>query len=416
MTYRLFLILTCLFGNFTLLAANSTKRDSTTYYYSSVEFVETPLSYFKGSIPLSREVALTRNHYRFVYDDQHRLKSLAFYNGERPRAPNHTANLFTLAHRLAFTYTDTTETIAFFNTSGKPIGVLGGCFQFVYQLNELGFRESLHFADAAGQRMENSWNIYRYEWQYASDGTVIEDRFDREGKPVSIRPGFKFYRLRLHFNPAGHIALMQQIDPEGNLVENASGAAQDQITTNAAGSFLEWQVLDKNNELERGNGPDIAIGRQTFNEYGYEIRLESRDENNQLIFSHYGICISETDFDPWGNMRERRFYDADGQPTLHGNAGYHRLRLHWDATGNLRESMAYFDVSGRPTLHRERGFHRATYQYDSDNKLTQVQYFDTEGELVNRRDNGVAYIRYKYSRVGELNRTIQYTKDGTEIK
>ena len=66
---------------------------------------------------------------------------------------------------------------------------------------------------------------------------------------------------------------MQQINDQGALIENSTGAAQDQITTNAAGNFLQWTVLDKDGALEKGNGPNVAIGIQSFNEYGYEIEL-----------------------------------------------------------------------------------------------------------------------------------------------
>ncbi len=207
-------------------------------YYSTIEFVETPLSYIKGSMPLKKDVALQRNHYRFSYDSQNTLVSIAFYNGSVPKNPNHTANLFTLAHRMEFTYQSYSEKVTFYGSNGKQISVLGNCSEFILNLNKLWFRESLHFLDASSNRVENSWDIFEYKWEYLNDGTVVEDRFNKQGKQVSIRPGFEFYRLKLYFNTRGHIALMQNIDNEGNLVENDSGASQDKITTNAYGNFF----------------------------------------------------------------------------------------------------------------------------------------------------------------------------------
>lgn len=392
------------------------KQEGAVYYFSSVAFVETPLSCFKGSVPLSKEIALTRNHYRFTYDHKKRLSIIEFFNGNTPRKPNHTANLFTLAHRLEFSYQDTTETISFFNTKGKPISLMGGCYQFVYELNALGFRESLFFENEQGRRIENGWNIHHYQWVYEGGGSVIETRFNEAGEQVAIRPGFEFYRLRLFFNPYGHIALMQNIDEAGNLIENASGAAQDMITTNAAGNFLQWQVLDKNGQLEKGNGPDVAIGIQAFNEYGYEIGLEHRDENNQLMFNNYGICKSETEFDDWGNISSRRFYDESGAPALHEKAGYFQLNLHWDATGNYRDRMEYFDIQGNPTVHRGRGYHMVKYTYDNQKHLIQTSYHDTDGQLVNRKDNGIAYIKYEYDINDELSQSIRYSAAHHVIK
>ncbi len=303
-------------------------------------------------MPLKSDVAFRRNHYRFSYDITNRLVSIAFYNGSTPKNPNHTANLFTLAHRMEFSYEDSKEEVTFFNLKGRQIDVLGNSSQFVYKLNQLGFRESLHFLDSSGNRVENSWNIFEYKWEYLSDGTVIEDRFDKNGKSVSIRPGFEFYRLKLYFNNAGHIALMQNIDDHGNLVENNSGASQDKITTNANGNFLQWQVLENQHQLEKGNGPDVAIGIQKFNEFGYESELEHRDENNNLIYSAYGICRSKTQFDKYGNISERSFYNKVNEPSNHKSAGYHKLKMVWDKFGNDRELLSYFVSVRRTTPHQ----------------------------------------------------------------
>jgi len=383
-------------------------------YYSTIEFVETPLSYIKGSVPLKEDVALQRNHYRFSYNSQNKLFSIAFYNGATPKNPNHTANLFTLTHRMEFSYTDSSEKVTFFNTSGKQISVLGDCMEFIFKLNKLGFRESLHFLDTIGNRVENSWNIFEYKWEYLNNGTVLEDRFNKQGKQVSIRPGFKFYKLKLYFNTLGHITLMQNIDKDANLVENTSGASQDKITTNANGNFLQWQVLDNKDKLEKGNGPDVAIGIQKFNEFGYESELEHRDENNQPMYSAYGICISKTVFDKFGNISERAFYNEARKPSNHKNAGYHKLKMKWDEFGNCREFLSYFDVNDKPTNHVTRGYHSVKYHYDRNKNLIKIDYLDMNGQLVNRKDNGIAYITYQYNN-GERTGMSRFDKDGKKL-
>ena len=271
------------------------------FYFSTVKFVETPLSYLEGSVPLSKEVAMQRNHYRFTYNAQMQLQRIEFYNGNTPREPNHTANHFMLAHRTEIKYEPNKEIISFFESKGNPKAVLGDCYSMVYQLNDIGYREKLIFEDQNGQRIENSWNIYEYRWTYQADGSVIEDRLNKAKEQVRIRPSFEFYRLRLYFDHKGHIALMQNIDRKGKLIENSTGAAQDKITTTAQGNLLSWEVLDKNDQAEKGNGPDVATGIQTINEWGYETGLKQFDENKQLIYNKYGICQSKTSFNHFGN-------------------------------------------------------------------------------------------------------------------
>ena len=383
-------------------------------YYSTIEFVETPLSYLKGSVPLKKNVALSRNHYRFSYDSQNRLISIAFYNGTTSKNPDHTANLFTLAHRMKFSYQENVEKVTFFDTKGKQTNVLGSCSQFVFKLNKLGFRESLHFLDTNGNRVENSWNIFEYKWEYLNDGAVLEDRFNKQGKQVSIRPGFEFYKLKLYFNTLGHITLMQNVDKDGNLIENTSGASQDKITTNASGNFLQWQVLDNKHKLEKGNGPDVAIGIQKFNNFGYESELEHRDENNHPMYSAYGICISKTEFDRFGNISERAFYNEMNKPSNHKSAGYHKLKIKWDKFGNSRELLSYFDINDKPTNHVTRGYHAVKYHYHRNKNLIRIDYLDVNGQLVNRKDNGIAYMTYQYNN-GEEASTSKFDKNGKKL-
>lgn len=389
--------------------------DRYVFYYSTVEFVETPLSPLKGSVPLKMDEAMKRNHYRFSYNEKHQLVSVSFYNGNLPKDPNHTANLFTLSHLMSFDYGLDSETISFFNTKGEPTEVLGDCRNFVYTYNDLGFRNGLYFLDKEGKRLTNSWGIYEYKWQYLNDGSVVENRYDEEGNQVSIRPGFEFHRLRLFFNPAGHIALMQNIDEHGNLVENSSGASQDRITTNSMGNFLEWNVLNNKNELEKGNGPDVAIGKQEFNEFGYEVALEHRDEKGEVISSNYGIFQSKTKFDQYGNIQERTFYNSDGEPAKHNEAGYHKLVMTWDKLGNKRKSLQYFDEFGVPSLHKTRGYHSVIYDYDDQGRISKISYLSTTNKLINRKDNGRAYSIYKYDKIGNGEQISHFDTSNKEV-
>lgn len=415
---KLFLlfIMSTLFSITDSFSSSENNNDLPIFYYSTVEFVETPLSPIKGSIPLRKEEAMIRNHYRFAYNEKQQLVSVSFFNGKTEREPNHTANLFTLAHRMEFNYDNGTETVTYYDVNQRPIRVLGNCSSFVYTANNLGFRDRLYFLGQEGHRVVNGWGIYEYQWEYQADGSVIENRFDQAGNPVAIRPGFEFHRLRLYFNPSGHIALMQNIDIDGNLVENTSGASQDRITTNAQGNFLEWNVLNNRNELEKGNGPDVAIGKQAFNKYGYEVRLEHQDENGKTIASDYGIVESKTTFDKFGNLQERSFYNEKGSPDVHKIANYHKLVIEWDETGNRRKSLHYFDVSNDPCIHQTRGYHEARYTYDSKQRLIKLSYHNLSGALMNRKDNGRAYSTFSYHENMEDGKVKHFNKVNQQLK
>lgn len=381
-----------------------------TEYYSTIRFVETPLSSIEGSIPLTQSEALKRHHYQFKYTDRNRLSSIEFYNGNVNKTPNNTASLFTLSHRMEFSISGNTEIISFFGTDENPTLVLGQVAFFEYELNEHGQRKALYFKDPEGNRIENSWGIFRYTWEYDRNGYVIEDRFNKQNERVSIRPGFKFYLLKLFFGPKGSIRLMQNIDHAGNLVENESGAAQDLITVNAEGNFIKWEVLDKDGNLEKGNGPNVAIGLQTFDSYGYETSLEHFDEYGNTIFNSYGFAKSQTTYDSYGNLAERKFIGLEGTPAPHQIAGYTHLKIDYDPSGNYRTRLAYYDEQMNLILHKTRGYAIVKYSYDNQRQLIQIKYLNTQNELVNRLDNGVAYIEYSYDSKQMLTDVLSYDK------
>ena len=243
---------------------------------------------------------------------------------------------------------------------------------------------------------------------------MIEDRFDTNGKQVSIRPSFEFYRLKLYFNNAGHITLMQNIDESGNLVENNSEVSQDKITTNSRGNFLQWEVLNNQHQLEKGNGPNVAIGIQKFNEFGYESELEHRDENNNPIYNTYGICRGKTQFDKYGNISERYFYNEINKPSNHKIAGYHKLKIIWDELGNNRELLSYYDLNDKPTTHKTRGYHSVKYDYDRNKNLIKISFLDVNFQLVNRKDSGISYITYHYNNRERTN-TLRFDKEGRKL-
>ena len=178
---------------------------------------------------------------------------------------------------------------------------------------------------------------------------------------------------------------------------------------------MQWQVLNNQHQLEKGNRPDVAVGLQKFNEFGYEIGLQYQDENNQPIYSAYGICRSKTKFDKYGNISERAFYNEANEPSVHKEAGYHKLIIEWDESGNHMKSLSYYGVDGTPSTHKTRGYHVATYAYNGNNDLIKISYLNTSHALVNRKDNGISYFSYQYDSEGKLTGVLRFDKEGKKL-
>lgn len=370
--------------------------------FSTLAFRESPYADFAGVVPLTAEQAAARNHYRFVYDQEGRIREISFRLGTRLRTPNHTANYFFRSSIVRIAYRDHEEVRRFFDHRELPVTVLGEVFEERYDLDDRGRRRELRFVDVHGEPVESAWGMASYHWRTEPDGTVVEWRKALDGKPVSMRPGLAFGVLGLHYDARGQIALMQNLDRNGALLDNATGVSQDRLSFDASGRFLGWAVLDAAGRPRRGNGPDVARGVVTPDRWGYESEIRFEDERGEAIRNGYGWGGSRTAYDRYGNWRSRAFVDADGSPMNVERLGYHRYDFEWDASGLLMLSMRYVDVEGRPVAHRERGYAVVRHDHDRQGNRIASRFLRVDGTPVDRIDSGVASIDRTFDERGRL--------------
>ena len=138
-------------------------------YYSTIPLRESPYPDFKGIVRLSEGEALSRNHYRFEYDDTFRLKNVSFLLGNTLRKPNHTANYFFTTPLQKFEYKDRKEIRTFYDRFENQT-TQRGVYREVYTINHLGKKTGLHLEDKEGNKIENAWGISDYKWEHHHDG------------------------------------------------------------------------------------------------------------------------------------------------------------------------------------------------------------------------------------------------------
>jgi YD repeat-containing protein len=389
-------------------------KASFTEYYSTLPFRESPFADLRGIHPLTAEQAAARNHFRFEYDGLGRPIRISFRLGEVLRELNHASNFFFASSRMDIEYGQGEERRRFFDRHGNPVSVQGA-YRQRFELDDMGYREALHFEDAAGQSVQNDWGIARYHWRIRPDGTVIEHREDLAGEPVAMRPNLPFYELHLHYGPGGWLALMQNFGLDGVLVDNALHAAQDKLEYEADGDMRAWNVLDRNHRPVRGNSPHVARGVGEYDRWGYDVGSRYEDEKGEPIRSAYGWGRGTVRHDRFGNMIERRTGDEHGNPGINELLGYAGYRLGWDESGLNRLSLEYFGVDGEPVVHRQRGYHVVRSSYDDRGNRIRNAYFDTAGQAVNRIDTGFASIAYRYDERNRLVETRYFDRRGAPV-
>ncbi len=380
-----------------------------TEYYSIIPLRESPYPFFQGILRLSKNEAMTRNHYRFTYDNLFRLESISFWAGDKLRKSNHTANYFFTAPMQKIEYADKKEIITYYNRFGNQTRQRG-VHKSVYSLDKNGRRIALHYEDNKGVIIENSWGISNYKWNHQDDGSVIESRYDLKGKLKSLRPQFDFFRIRLYYEQNGLLALMQNIDEKGVLVENNSGVAQDKLHFDNEGRWLGWTVLNAKNQIHKGNGPNVAKGINIPDQYGYETSIRYEDVDGSSIINSHGFWGGKRFYDNYGNYKITQFIDSLGNPRINEQTGYCYAVYTWDDKGINLLKYELLDINKQPILHKKRGYAKTEYEYNEFDQTTRISYFGKNGEKINRKDNGVSYIIRNYNKNYTRKNSINYSK------
>jgi len=371
-------------------------------YFATLPFRETPFAPQRGIHPMTAEMAANRNHYRFDYDGCGRVTWIRFRLGETVRDLNDTANYYHHAPQVEVQYRDGKEIRRFFDRHGNGIRSDGDVFTEVYTLDEHGYPERLDFFDEDGQPAANSWGVVRYEWLRREDGVVVETRHAADGSLLPLRPGLPFYTVHFHYGADGWLAVMRNVDAEGNPVVNELNAAQDRLEYTAAGDLLSWNVLDAEGRPAEGNGPAVAHGIIERDAYGYESVERYADASGAAMHSVYGFGYTRASYDRFGNRIERANYTLDGTQLQARDVGYAGYRMEFDPTGLMRTSLELFDETGAPVARADQGWARTEFDHDADGNVIEIRYLDTDGAVIARHDTGYARVLKTYDGRGRL--------------
>lgn len=359
-------------------------------------FRETPFADLRGIYPISAEQSVNYKHYRFVYDALDRPIEVSFRFGDEIQDLNISRNALTFAPITRINYESGREVRTFFDRFMNPT-LANGVFREVYEADDDGNRVSLKFYDVEDRQIESDWDISAYGWSVDRRGTVTESRSDINGEPVSIRPNFPFYCLKLHYDQRGLLALMENYGKScDRLTLNHLNAAQDKLQYNASGGIYAWNVYDEREERSVGNGPMVARGIMERDDLGHTTREYYEDASGEIMTNAYGWTDTYARFDAYGNMVARFNHGADGDRANNLLLGYSGYVIDYDATGARRESLAYQNADGSPATHLTRGYHSVRTVYDSRGNRIQSRFEDAAGNLVKRKDYCAAVFEYSY--------------------
>jgi hypothetical protein len=293
---------------------NTVMATGKTEYFRHLKFRETPFSPYQGIYPIDKQLAKSTAHYRFEYDDQNRITSIAHMIGNRIINDNGNWDTFIwFAPKVQISYLSGQEVHHYFDTNNQRITAHGDVYSATYKLDELGRRQSLKFTNADNEASENTWGIHQYQWQHINNRQMIEKRFNLKQELMPIRPVLHFYETHMTFDHLGQLQLMKNYGLNGEPSNNESGAGIDRIFYDLDGNFQRWHVLDKNGTPVAGNRPMVHIGEHLYDQHGNKIGMRGFDTQGLPIKFSWGDFLIRKHYDEFGNQIEGSVYDEENR-------------------------------------------------------------------------------------------------------
>ncbi|GHF19254.1 hypothetical protein GCM10017044_12260 [Kordiimonas sediminis] len=413
-------------------------------YCASVTFRETPFADIRCGRKLRQQTIGEMKHFQLDYDGAGRLTEVRYQQGTSLRAYS---DRFVRAPRIAITYQNDTEIRTFYNEWGHRALVSGDVYEVRFNLDAEGVRKAAHFYGLDGQPVNNDFGIAKYEWDVATDGDVIERRYNLAGELVRNRPGFGYMITRFSYDARGLLAQMDNLGTDGlKVTADEAGIVSTRINYDHHGQFTGWVNLNAAGNPQRGMS-DIAIIRYLPSRYASEEVATFIDADGTPQTTGWGAHQVIYSFDVFGNAVDRKHYDTSGQLT--GTvSGVARIVSRWTQDGAYHQEDQYFDTddnpvassyskihklatqmgkNGRPAersflnlaedviTHPGLGYATEYFIFDAAGRLTERGFRDADGSPADHRTWGVARFTYTYDGTN-LTSARAYKADGTVAK
>ena len=207
-------------------------------------------------------------------------------------------------------------------------------------------------------------------------------------------------------------ALLQNIDEKGNLINAECGAATLKYFYNSQGRFSRWEVYDK--EGNPSIGPSNTSGEQNVFKGNDLTDIIFFDRKGNPAIHWSGAEWWHFEYDEYGNKTSLTYQKNDGRP-MRGNQGVSQNKFKWSKGGRFLLSQSFYGMNEEPQLLEKLGVHQVEFKRNNKGQIIEKQFKNVGGHLVNRKDNGVARIRYSYDEKGFQIKAIPYNIEGAKI-
>lgn len=320
-------------------ASKETAQNDNVRHYRHIQFSETPWDAIKGTHPLTAEEAKVINNYKFTYDDQDRLVSVAYCRGEEVLGYGDLD-----AARVEITYEGNNETHLYFDEKGQPAEIQGSVFKSVYLLDDNGMRIGLKFYDKDGNPVENRNKISSYTWSKLPDGMVRENRYNLMGLEVILNEFCPFYELRFTYDGNGFVTRMANYEADtlyNCTAENCGdiGVSYFTFNNNDKGDLEQFTVYNMTGQMS-----NLYWGWAKFvnkvDENGYVMETAYFDQDDEYLGGK-STPVRQYLYDEHGAVVEVKMMDQDRNIINHPTNGVATIKYNYDKLGHPTDTLRY---------------------------------------------------------------------------
>ena len=320
------------------------KTTAQTGYFRVIRFAETPWDKIAGNHAITAEEGKTINHYRFSYNEAGQVSAIEYLRDSVLLNYSSTG-----AARILFAYTDSTETLTYFNNTNTQIEVDGKVWKSVYSLDTTGMRTGLKFFGKDEAAVENGDSIHSYVWSKLADGKVKEQRFKLDGKETVLNQFCPFYELRFTYDSLGYVTKMENF--QGDTLYNCTaencgetGVSYFTFENNADGDLLKFHVRNTS-----GKYSNLYWGWARFEQVvdanGYVTERAYFDQDEEPISNGKVAPIRQYVYDAAGAVVEVKNLNAKREPMEIGDKKVAAMKFVYDQAGNPTDTLR-FDGKG----------------------------------------------------------------------
>lgn len=354
-------------------------EEKTTIYAMGMVFRETPFADMRGAGIVNRKDVDNLKHFELDYDSKNRLVEVRYMLNDQ-LLPY--ADRFVRASKIIITYQDSLEIRTFFNEYGHRTLVAGNVYSTLIVKDAHNRRKSLTFLGLNDEPVANDFGIASYHWKVESANQIVESRFDLEGNLVRNRPEFQFMVTRFRFDDTGMLERMTHLGLDGqHITVDDAGAAHIEVKYDSLGRLVEWANYDTEDQLVKGM-TGIAKIRYEPSPYTTEQKAFFFDEKNNPMSTPWGVHGVLYQFDAFGNVVDRRFVGEFNNPVDTKN-GLGIEKTHYTPDGKHVQATAYYDKTEQPIGFGANRIHRILVECDAQSELIRTSFRNLEGELVN---------------------------------